>query len=63
MLPTAQSQLAGERKRSRWDQARLSLVMPLGVIVAVAIVAFGVYPQPVLSAVQTAAQHFLAVGA
>jgi len=32
-------------------------------IIAVAIVAFGVYPQPILSAIQTAAQHFLAVGA
>ncbi len=36
MLPAAQSQIAGEGKRSRWDQARL--VMPIGVIVAVAIV-------------------------
>jgi len=36
VLPAAQSQIAGEGKRSRWDQARL--VMPIGVIVAVAIV-------------------------
>ena len=38
MLPTAQSHIAGGRKRSRWDKARLSLVVPIGVIVAVAIV-------------------------
>ncbi len=38
MLPTAQSHIAGERKRSRWDKARLSLLLPMGVIVAVAIV-------------------------
>jgi diguanylate cyclase len=36
VLPAAQAQIAGERKSSRWDQARL--VMPIGVIVAVAIV-------------------------
>ena len=38
MLPSAQSHIAGESKGSRWDKARLSLVMPIGVIVAVAIV-------------------------
>jgi diguanylate cyclase (GGDEF)-like protein len=38
VLPTAQSNLAGEQKRSRWDKARLSLLIPVGVIVAVAIV-------------------------
>jgi len=32
-------------------------------LAAVAIVAFGIYPQPVLSAIQTAAQHFINVGA
>ena len=32
-------------------------------LIAVAIVAFGIYPQPVLSGIQTAAQHFLAAGA
>jgi NADH-quinone oxidoreductase subunit N len=32
-------------------------------LIAVAIVAIGIYPQPVLSAIQTAAQHFLRVGA
>jgi len=32
-------------------------------IIAVAIVVFGIYPQPVLGAIQTAAQHFLNVGA
>ena len=38
MLPAAQAQIAGGRKRSRWDKARLSLVVPIGGIVAVAIV-------------------------
>src|ERR1700728_2438044 len=38
VLPSAQSQIAAGRKRSRWEKARLSLVMPIGVIVAVAIV-------------------------
>ncbi len=38
MSPAAQSHIAGERKRSRWDKARLSLVLPIGAIVAVAIV-------------------------
>jgi diguanylate cyclase len=38
VLPSAQSQIAVGRKRSRWEKARLSLVMPIGVIVAVAIV-------------------------
>ena len=38
MLPSAQSQIAGEGKRSRWDQARLNLVVPIGAIVAVAII-------------------------
>ena len=38
MLPAAQSQIAGGRKRSRWDKARLSLVLPIGAIVVVAIV-------------------------
>ncbi len=36
MLPSARLHIAGERKRSRWDQVRL--VMPIGVIVVVAIV-------------------------
>jgi diguanylate cyclase (GGDEF)-like protein len=36
--PTAQRQLAGERRQSRWDQARHSLVVPIGTIVAVAII-------------------------
>jgi diguanylate cyclase len=38
VLPTAQSHIAGERKRSRWNRARLSIVVPIGGIVAVAIV-------------------------
>jgi proton-translocating NADH-quinone oxidoreductase chain N len=31
-------------------------------LIAVLIVAFGVYPQPILGAIQSAAQHFVAVG-
>jgi diguanylate cyclase (GGDEF)-like protein len=38
VLPSAQSQIAGERQGSRWDRARASLVIPIVVIVAVAIV-------------------------
>jgi len=38
VLPAAQAQIAGGRKRSRWDKARLSLVLPIGAIVVVAIV-------------------------
>jgi len=38
VLATAQSQIAADGKRSRWDRARLSLVIPIGAIVAVAIV-------------------------
>src|SRR5580704_858476 len=38
VLPSAQSQIAGERKGSRWDQVRVSLVLPIGAIVAVAII-------------------------
>jgi diguanylate cyclase len=49
-LPAAQTPIAGESKGSRWDQARLSLVMPIGVIVAVAIVC-------VVAAVWTSAQR------
>ena len=50
MLPSAQARIAGESKKSRWDQARLSLVVPIGVIVAVAIVC-------VVVAVLTSAQR------
>jgi NADH:ubiquinone oxidoreductase subunit 2 (subunit N) len=32
-------------------------------LIAVLIVAIGVYPQPVLGAIQSAAQHFVALGA
>ena len=37
-MPSAQSQIAGERKQSRWDRARHSILLPIGVIVGVAIV-------------------------
>ena len=50
MSPSAQSLIAEERKGSRWDRARVSLVMPIGVIVAVAIVC-------VVVAVLTSAQR------
>ena len=50
MVPSARSQIAGESKRSRWDRARLSMVAPIGVIVAVAIIS-------VVVAVLTSAQR------
>ena len=50
MLPTAQSHIAGDRKRSRWYKARLSMLVPIGLIVAVAIVC-------VVIAVLTSAQR------
>jgi diguanylate cyclase (GGDEF)-like protein len=46
----AQSHIAGKRERSRWTTARLSLVMPIGIVVAVAIVC-------VVVAVLTSAQR------
>jgi diguanylate cyclase len=48
--PSAQEPIAGDGKRSRWDPARISLVLPIGVIVAVAIVC-------VVVAVLTSAQR------
>ncbi len=50
MVPSARSHIAGESKRSRWDRSRASLVLPIGVIVAVAIVC-------VVVAVLTSAQR------
>ncbi len=50
VVPSARSHIAGESKKSRWDQARVSLVVPIGVIVAVAIVC-------VIVAVLTSAQR------
>ncbi len=49
-MPSARSHIAGESKRSRWDRSRASLVLPIGVIVAVAIVC-------VIVAVLTSAQR------
>jgi len=42
VLPSAQTPIAGETNRSRWDQARLRLLIPIGVIVAIAIVCIAV---------------------
>src|SRR5579884_3047399 len=36
--PSAQQRIGGESQGSRWDRARVSLVVPIGVIVAVAII-------------------------
>ncbi len=47
---SAQKRIAGETKGSRWDHARVSLVVPIGVIVAVAIIC-------VVVAVLTSAQR------
>ena len=35
---TALSNIAGDRKRSRWKKARLSLLLPIGTVVAIAII-------------------------
>ena len=50
VLPSARSEIAGESKGSRWDQVRVSLVLPIGAIVAVAIIC-------VVVAVLTSAQR------
>ena len=50
MPPSAQERIAAENKESRWNHARVGLVMPIGVIVAVAIVC-------VVAAVLTSAQR------
>ena len=50
MLASARSRIAEQRSQSRWDRGRLSVVMPIGVIVAVAIVC-------VVVAVLTSAQR------
>jgi diguanylate cyclase (GGDEF)-like protein len=47
---TALSNIAGDRKRSRWKKARLSLLLPIGTVVAIAIVC-------VVVAVLTSAQR------
>ncbi len=51
MLPSAQIPIARETNRSRWDQARVRLLVPIGVIVAIAIVCIAV---GVLSSAQRA---------
>ena len=51
MLPAAQMQTAGGTNRSRWDQARVRLLVPIGIIVAIAIVCIAV---GVLSSAQRA---------
>jgi diguanylate cyclase len=38
VLPSAQMQTAGETNRSRWDQARVRLLIPIGIIVVIAII-------------------------
>jgi diguanylate cyclase (GGDEF)-like protein len=50
VLASARSRFAEQRSQSRWDRGRLSVVMPIGVIVAVAIVC-------VVVAVLTSAQR------
>jgi len=51
VLPSAQIQTAGETNRSRWDRARLRLVILIGLIVALAIICIAV---AVLSSAQRA---------
>jgi len=50
VLPSAQEHIAGDGKGSRWDRARVSLLLPIGGIVAVAIIC-------VVVAVLTSAQR------
>jgi diguanylate cyclase (GGDEF)-like protein len=50
VLPSALSHIAGDRKRSRWEKARLSLLLPIGIVVAIAIIC-------VVVAVLTSAQR------
>jgi diguanylate cyclase (GGDEF)-like protein len=50
VLPAALSHIAGDRKRSRWEKARLSLLLPIGTVVAIAIIC-------VVVAVLTSAQR------
>jgi hypothetical protein len=42
VLPSAQIQSAGETNKSRWDQARVRLLIPIGVIVVLAILCIAV---------------------
>ena len=42
VLPSAQMRTAGETNRSRWDQARVRLLIPIGVIVVIAIICIAV---------------------
>ena len=51
MLPSAQIDTAGETNRSRWDHARVRLLIPIGVMVVVAIIGIAV---GVLSSAQRA---------
>ena len=51
MLPSAQIETAGETNRSRWDHARVRLLIPIGVMVVVAIIGIAV---GVLSSAQRA---------
>jgi sensor domain CHASE-containing protein len=51
MLSSAQIQTAGETNQTRWDQARVRLLIPVGVIVVIAIVCIAV---GVLSSAQRA---------
>jgi diguanylate cyclase len=51
VLPSAQIQTAGETNRSRWDHARVRLLIPIGIMVVVAIIGIAV---GVLSSAQRA---------
>ena len=51
MLPSAQMQTAGETNRSRWDHARVRLLIPIGIMVVIAIIGIAI---GVLSSAQRA---------
>jgi diguanylate cyclase len=53
VLPSAQIRTAGETNRSRWDHARIRLLIPIGIMVVVAIIGIAV---GVLSSAQRANQ-------
>jgi hypothetical protein len=42
VLPAAQIRTAGETNRSRWEEARTSLLIPIGTIVVIAIICIAV---------------------
>ncbi len=61
--PAAPSSARPGRPSLRVRRDRLRARGPRSRLIAVAIVALGIYPQPILGAIQSAAAHFVATGA